>query len=372
MPPELVELGQNFATGELPAGCQFCRDGAKMVLYLTGDCQSHCYYCPVDRDRMYTDRAFANEQEIDPDDIQAAIQEARAMDALGVGITGGDPMTRPERLETYLKAFKAEFGDRFHTHLYTQNVFDPQWIDRLAAAGLDELRFHPPVQWWSKMRNSPYDRLVRLAVASRMRVGAEVPAIPGKEDDAVALAKYLDEAGCEFLNLNELEFSQANVDQLVSRGHGFRDDESNTVAGSRAMGDTVARRALDEGVKMVVHFCTSTYKDDVQLRNRFLRRAKHTERPFEASTPEGTLLFGVVDTDDPEAVHARLTEELGVPLELVQIDQGRRRVDVAGWVLERHHERLRDLGTAAIVEVHPAATRLEVERTPLPYPDDGL
>jgi uncharacterized protein len=366
----LVELGKNFATGDLVEGCLFCRDGAKMVLYLTGDCQSHCFYCPVDRDRMYTDRTFANERETAPDDIDAAIEEARTMKALGVGITGGDPMTRPERVERYLKAFKSTFGRAFHTHLYTQNVFDPQWISRLEAAGLDELRFHPPVQWWDQMEKSPYDALIKAALKSKMRVGAEVPAIPHKQASLMALVTYLDRVGCGFLNLNELEFSQANVDQLISRGHRFESDESNTVDQSKAASRWVAEESVRRGLKMVVHFCASTYKDDVQLRKRFLRRAESIERPLDAVTPEGTILHGAVEGPDVEAIHARLTQELEVPLDLVQIDRDRGRVDVAGWILEEHHERLVDLGRSYIVEVHPSSTRLEVERMPLPFPEE--
>jgi hypothetical protein len=364
----LVTLGQNFATGDLPDGCLFCRDGAKMVLYLTGDCQSHCFYCPVDRERMYTDRAFANERETSPGDVTAALEEARAMDALGAGITGGDPMTRPERVAEYCRAFKAAFGDRFHIHMYTQAAFDPAWLGRLAAAGLDEIRFHPPVGWWDKMDKSPWAVLVPEAIAAGLRTGAEVPAIPHKEEQMLALAAWLEAQGAGFLNLNELEFSQANVDQLVSRGYAFENDESNTVAQSRQTARTVATQALARGIRMVVHFCASTYKDDVQLRNRFIRRANHTQRAFEAPTPEGTILLGTVETHDVEAVHKRLTQDLDVPLELVQIDRARGRVDVAGWILEEHHEALADLGESYIVEIHPSATRLEVERTPLPDP----
>ena len=125
---KLEVLGSNFWAGRLPVGCQLCREGAKLVLYLTGECQSHCFYCPVSRDRMYVDRTFANEREVRPGEIEPVLEEARLMKAKGAGITGGDPMTKPQRVIDYCTALKKEFGPNFHTHMYTQNVFDPAWL----------------------------------------------------------------------------------------------------------------------------------------------------------------------------------------------------------------------------------------------------
>src|SRR3990172_2095039 len=42
-----------FAGGSLPVGCRQCTDGAKMVLFVTGLCSFHCFYCPVSDEKMY-------------------------------------------------------------------------------------------------------------------------------------------------------------------------------------------------------------------------------------------------------------------------------------------------------------------------------
>lgn len=343
-----------------------------MVLYLTGHCQSHCFYCPVSRERMYVDRVFANEREVKPGDVAAVLEEARTMNAKGVGITGGDPMTQPERVAEYCKALKAEFGPGFHIHLYTQNVFDPAWLARLKAAGLDEIRFHPPVGWWDKMATSPWNVLLPEARKAGLRVGVEVPAIPGRDEDLLALVQWADGAGAEFVNFNELEFSEANMGGLSARGLEFLNDASNVVKGSRETARGVVQRSLKSGLKSTtVHFCASTYKDSVQLRKRLIRRADVVERPLDGRTPDGTLLFGIVEAPlaELDGLHARLVHELGVPRDLVIINHDEERLEVAPWVLEEIHERLGAEGRAFVVEVHPTATRLEVERTPLPYPD---
>ncbi|MBI2079066.1 MAG: radical SAM protein [Euryarchaeota archaeon] len=365
----LETLGTNFWNGPLPLGCQLCREGAKMVVYVSGLCDSHCFYCPVGRDRMYTDVTFANERKLHADDVQALVAEARSMNARGVGITGGDPMKVPERVAHYCRALKAAFGPGFHIHMYTQAVADPAWYPKLADAGLDEIRFHPPNGWWDKMEKSPYDALFKAALATKMRVGCEVPAIPGKEEGLLALASYLSSRGVAFLNLNELEFSEANMDQLTARGFELLNDQSNVCRGSRDTAWNVVRRALTDRLKTTVHFCASTYKDSVQLRKRLQRMAQTQERAFEVASDDGTLLFGVVDAPAAglDARFDALVAEHGVPLHLLQINRAASRIEIAPWILEDLHAHL-PAGTCAIVEVYPTATRLEVERTPLPYP----
>ncbi len=42
-----------FARGRLSVGCRQCTDGSKMVLFVTGICSFHCFYCPVSDEKMY-------------------------------------------------------------------------------------------------------------------------------------------------------------------------------------------------------------------------------------------------------------------------------------------------------------------------------
>lgn len=363
-------LGTNFWNGRLSKGCTLCREGKKMVVYVSGLCDSHCYYCPVARNRMYTDVTYANERKLDPGDVASLVAEARSMNAKGVGITGGDPLKVPDRVAAYCRALKAEFGERFHIHLYTQAVTDPANYEKLAQAGLDEIRLHPPVGWWDKMEKSPYDALFKAALKTGMIVGCEVPAIPGKEDALFALATYLDSIGVPFVNLNELEFSEANIDQLSARGHELMNDESNVVAGSREAAWTVVGAARTARLKTTVHFCASTYKDSVQLRKRLVRQAKTRGRELDVASKDGTLLFGVIEVpaQDLEVLLERLVGEMDVALNLVQINRAASRIELAPWVLEEVHDRM-PAGSCFVVEVYPTATRLEVERTPLPYPE---
>ncbi len=287
--------------GVLPMGCVQCREGAKLVLFVTGLCDKECFYCPVSRDKMYRDVMFANERPIHPGRWDDLLDECRLIGAKGAGITGGDPMVVPDRVCETLRVLKAEFGPSFHTHLYTSCAFDLDDIDRLKEAGLDEIRFHPELREYKDMENSWHHAAIERALSVGLTTLCEIPAVPGKEDDIVALAAYLDSVGAHGLNMNELEFSDPNIANLKRFGYTPRDDESQRVAGSRETGLAVLEAWKERSGRMAVHFCSSPYKDAIQLMQRLRRRAERTARPFEEQSEEGTLLFGAVRSTSGES-----------------------------------------------------------------------
>jgi pyruvate formate-lyase activating enzyme-like uncharacterized protein len=392
--PDLAQLpmAEKYAgsrhLGVLPTGCVQCREGAKLVLFVTGMCDKECYYCPVNREKMYRDVMFANERPIHPGKWDDLFDECNLIDAKGAGITGGDPMVKPERVVEVVAALKARFGAQFHIHLYTSCAFDLAWLGRLKSAGLDEIRFHPEVDDYANMPASWHAPAIREARRVGLATTIEIPCIPGKELEILALAKYAEQAGCGGLNLNELEFSEPNVANLKARGFTVADDEGSRVAGSRETGLAVLdgwkahattrgiMRATSGTSAFAVHFCASAYKDAVQLMQRFRRRAGNVQRPFEEQTEEGTLVYGVLQPQDAASLGPlaeRLRDEFEVPVAWVAVVAGR--IETAPWVAEELASEpglLATLGCSAwLSEVHPTADRLEVERTPLPEQGPG-
>ena len=110
--------------------------------WITGECHWHCDYCPLSENRREIDHMYANERRCEIGDWDAVIEEGKAMNASGTGITGGDPMMVRERVEDACKILKINFGDEHHIHLYTSIPFPPQYAESLASSGLDEIRFH--------------------------------------------------------------------------------------------------------------------------------------------------------------------------------------------------------------------------------------
>ncbi len=372
-PVDRVPAAQKYAgsqhVGVLPLGCIQCREGAKLVLFVTGLCDKECFYCPVSRDKMYRDVMFANERPIHPGKWDDLIDECKLIGAKGAGITGGDPMVVPDRVCETIRVLKAEFGPEFHTHLYTSCAFDIKEIQNLKDAGLDEIRFHPELREYKRMNESWHDAAIKEALRVGLTTNVEIPAVPGKEEDILALCRYLEAVGAAGINMNELEFSEPNIQNLKRFGYTPMNDESQSVAGSRETALSVLEQWRASGSKFTVHFCSSPYKDAIQLMQRLRRRAERTARPFEEQTEEGTLVYGILRSTRGESmgeVAEVLRAEYEVPPEWVVIIDDR--IETAPAVAEELAEEgiLLELGLDGwLSEVYPTADRLEVERVPL-------
>ncbi len=348
-----LEAGSAYK-GRLSKGCVQCREGAKLVLLITGECESGCFYCPISDAKRGKDVVYANELKVC--DGGSVLAEARAIGAKGAGVTGGDPLMRPRRTCSQIKALKREFGPAFHIHLYTSTIDRGAYLS-LQKCGLDELRIHPQARLWSRMERSGLETAIE---GLKMRVGIEVPVIPGKEKELASLIRFADKIGLDFVNLNELEFSETNASALKKRGFEVKDDVSAAVRGSQDL----ALRLVGLDVKIPIHYCSSSFKDAVQLRRRIMRRARRTALPSDMVTDDGTLLKGVIETSEIDDAISVLNDEYNVPTELVHRDDEKKRLEVAPWVLQRISAELPY--DSFIVEEYPTADRLEVERERLP------
>jgi len=333
-----------------------------MVLFVTGLCRFRCFYCPVSPVRNQKDVVYANERRVLTD--TDVLEEARAIGAAGTGITGGDPLGVVDRVEHYIRLLKGEFGASHHIHLYTHEP-NPEKLARLAAAGLDEFRLHIPHYLWGPLANAggAYRAVLEAAPAWGVRRGVEVPVLPEKEAELRRLLRTLEEIGVDFVNLNELEFSETNEEALTGRGYHVDPRNGWGVRGSRATAERIVREMR---LSVPVHYCSSRFKDGVQLRQRLLRRAERTAPPFAERTRDGTVVLGVVEAPSrPDLPRWAMGVARRVRLgpDDYRLDVVRRRVELAPETLRRAARRLP--WPAFEVEVYPTADALEVERAPL-------
>ena len=348
--------------GALSPACDQCARGQKMVLFVTGVCRFRCFYCPVSGQRNQRDVTYANERRVERDDD--LLEEARAMEALGTGITGGDPLGVIDRTEHYVRLLRSTFGPSHHIHLYTHEP-NLAKIERLARAGLDEVRLHIPHYLWGPLTGdgAAYRRVLEAAPSWGLRRGVEIPVLPEKEAELGRLLVALGRIGVDFVNLNELEFSETNEAKLHARGYALDPRAGWGVEGSRAAAERVVRHAP---AGLPVHYCSSRFKDGVQLKQRLLRRAERTAPPFAELTPDGPVRLGVVEIPAPLSFAPaadRVARRLRLGPDAYRPDPGRRRVVLAPGRLRRGASGLSY--PAFEVEEYPTADALEVERVPL-------
>ena len=346
-----LECG-SVSKGALAKGCVQCTEGSKMVLFITGRCATDCAYCPVSAERMGTDSIYANETRVT--DFDEIAGEADAMGADGTGITGGDPLLNMERTLSAISRLKERFGHDHHVHLYTSTI-DPEKAGMLAVAGLDEIRFHPPCDMWTHISDT---RLSEVLKIEGLAVGIEVPALPDRKNELLALVRDVSRMGVGFINLNELEFSEGNWDMMERFGYELKDEISSAVLGS----EETALECISAS-SVPIHFCSSTFKDSVQLRRRLIRRAERIAKPSDIVTEDGTLIKGLLYADDLAVATELLRCEYDVPDELISADPVKKRLEVAPWVLEEIASELEY--RCYISEQYPTSDGLEVERTPL-------
>jgi len=326
-------------------GCEQCAEGGKMVLFVYGYCdQRDCFYCPLGENRKNVTDVYANERLVEDD--QDVIEEAERMDALGASITGGEPQEAMARTTHYLSLLKDEYGEEFHTHLYTGITGGRENMRQLSEAGLDEIRFHPPFEQWGDLHGTEWEDILYVAREEGLTPAFEIPGIRPEAE----FLDFLDEGAAEFCNVNEFEMSDGNYRRMQEQGFELKDGHMSAVEDTR-------EEILDVmGDHDRVYFCTSVFKDAAQHRRRLKRMARTIRRPFDEVTDDGTLVYGKTWAEPGRF------ENLGVPEEFYTVKSDH--VEVAWWLLEEMVAE-GDLDEGEIVEQYPTYDGQVVERTPV-------
>ena len=363
-------LNESAYIPPLSPGCKMCAEGAKLVVFSTGLCSSRCFYCPLSFRKGGKDRIFVDEWELDSeDDMEKLLLEAKYIDAKGAGITGGDPLEVWKRVKKYITLLKDAFGSSFHIHLYTSALKNTEYVSKLVNAGLDEIRFHPLPEYWKKMDQSPISIVIKDIRDLSLDIALEIPLIPTMNSEIIKLIQWADALDLRWVNLNELEFSERNCNNLLTRGFVVKNDISAAVKESQESALSILKTLESKNLGIGVHYCSLSFKDGIQLSNRIKRRAQNIVKKYEIITEEGTLLKGVImkKKTPPRQILICLNKEYHIPKKYLYLDDEKNRVETAVWILEDIAAILQKKGYSCfIIEEYPTADRLEIERIPLP------
>jgi len=353
----------------LSPGCKMCAKGSKMVLLITGLCPSNCYYCPLSKEKNGKDRIFADEWELDDEeDVEKLFLEAEYIDAEGAGVTGGDPLFVWERTKKYIEILKNRFGESFHIHLYTSGIKNSEYIDNLVSSGLDEIRFHPPVNIWSDIEKHTISNVIKDSLKQNVDVAIEIPVIPSMKKEIINLITWADKNNISWVNLNELEFSETNAETLMNKGYSVKDDISSAVRNSEKLSYEIIYDILKKDLDIGIHYCSSSFKDGIQLRNRIKRRAKNIVKKHEKITDDGTIMKGIIISDDKKGdiIYNKTKEIFPNDKDRIIYNPDKNRIEIEIEILKRNIDFFKKQGLKCfIIEEYPTADRLEVERIPL-------
>lgn len=320
----------NRVKGTIPKGCQYCSLGSKLVLFITGECDSNCFYCPLTKERR-NDVIFANERQIHS--FSEAYDEAVMISALGVGITGGDPSSHLSRTLDYLSKFKDKFGREFHCHLYTSYSLSYDDLKALHYTGLDEIRFHPPYL----LLTEEIKRSVLDAKSFSWNVGFEIPVIPDKQEEIQGIIEFAEIVNLDFVNLNELEITEENLLKLNKLGYHTKTNLSAAVKGSEEIALRILRN--NRRKRVTLHYCSSSYKDNIQLRNRLRRRAKRYALSFDEITDDGLIVRAQIIVKEAKFllnIKDALINDFEIPEKLVNIHEKNKMI-LTNWMLAKKY-----------------------------------
>tara|TARA_Y100001970_G_scaffold201294_1_gene244917 strand:+ start:629 stop:1765 length:1137 start_codon:yes stop_codon:yes gene_type:complete len=364
--PHLAEVAEAADLADCE-GCIQCQMGSKLVLFITGNCHWRCDYCPLSESRRDIDFMYANERPCESFD--EVIEEARAMRATGAGITGGDPLMARDRSLEGIRILKDEFGSEFHLHMYTSIPFRPEWASDFADAGLDEIRFH-----FLDLEPDQYKETIAACSASGILTGVELPCEPDKGDELMGILEKMRDFEISFINLNELEITVGNHDNMELRGFNLSTEITAGAEGSSELAQSLrdrvmaasigARDPMDGMIRepygFHLKYCTSVYKDAGQMRRRFMRRGKASIAPHETLSEDATLVFGAIYSSlrDHQGWMEEISEFTGLPTRFLHYDPEKGRIEMPISVAEQISDDVE--APVAIIEVTPTFDRTEM------------
>ena len=161
--------------------------------FVTGKCTRDCFFCFNQKPR--TDELVVHGIRLaEPEEAPEIV---RRYGLRSVGVSGGEPTLRPERLLRLVRALRT-LPFRVRIDLYTNgDRLSDELLAELKDAGLDALRFNLVAR---EFDTEPLERAMRYFDETAV----EVPVIPERLAEMTDMVLRLDALGVPFLNIHEL------------------------------------------------------------------------------------------------------------------------------------------------------------------------
>lgn len=297
----------------LSSACRACSEQAgSKTFYLSLKCNKNCYFCFNPNQIGYGSHLKDTEEW--KAEVDAFKQEADTV--THIGLTGGEPLLHPQETLEFLR-YVQNGCPGVHTRMYTAgDPLDIPLMEKLAAAGLSEIRFSIKLDDGKKAVEST---LAKIALAREYFVDVlvEMPVIPGTEAMMQNLLCHLDKIGIRGINLLEFCFPLNRWQEFEKRGFRVKNPPfailynygyagGLPVAASELGCLELVEFALDEGLSLGVHYCSLDNKNRYQI--------------FQQNTTAylNPLLYEQSDSDFFYRVAKVFDEDVGVVKEILE------------------------------------------------------
>jgi pyruvate formate-lyase activating enzyme-like uncharacterized protein len=260
---QMADEGATIYLGKLSPGCGHCKRGTWDCIFVTKQCNLACSFCCSANTIPRKGFASALGKSVDQ-----LIENYQIVGIGGISLSGGEALLEPEQTFSLLEAFRRRLPSTY-LWLYTNGLLlQPEYIERLADLGLDEIRFNAAA--------TGYDDPIVLQTMARAAqripaVTVEIPAIPSDAHKLVACLAAWCDAGVTYVNLHEL-MRERNSHSACLQGD-FRqvvlaDGHATDVSvGSREVALQVMQTVVDRNIPLNVNLCSFANKL-LQLRGR--------------------------------------------------------------------------------------------------------
>lgn len=247
-------------TRHLPPGCRGCLMGKGTNAFVTGLCTRECFFCFNHKPR--TDELVVHGIRIA--EPEQAPEVVRRYGLRSVGVSGGEPTLRPERLLRLVRALRT-LPFRVRIDLYTNgDLLSDELLGDLKGAGLDALRFNLVAR---EFDTEPLERAMRFFAETAV----EVPVIPERLPQMKDMVLRLDSLGVPFLNIHELFACRENSVRMVKQGYDSDGATSEAllwepVAGADEAALSLLLFGLENTTRLSVYYCSCRTQQDISRR----------------------------------------------------------------------------------------------------------
>ena len=262
--------------GRLSYGCECCKTGKWICVFVTQQCNLNCEYCPqprpnydnetpdqallIDAGVVKTIRAFPSMLQTLDEDIQ------------GISFSGGEPLLALDKV-IELAGYVTRHNVEIYMWLYTNGrLMTVDTLKRLYSARINEIRFD-----WTATHYSDYV-LDMMKKASKMGfvVTVEIPMYyQGISDDIISKLDDIVDAGVSHLHCAELMITQYNEHKLViPEKDRYMDPGSNAISPkwSRLESLKIMKYVGENNIPINVNDCSNGSKELQMMKANYLMR----------------------------------------------------------------------------------------------------